>query len=76
MFTYRLCHFQIFMHSSVNIIIFKIMLIGKFLFYFRQPFCHKILGVAYMLIYQNDEGVHGQGKFGNTCPKPKRGQQR
>jgi len=23
-----------------------------------------------MLIYQNVEGVHGQIKFGNTCPKP------
>jgi len=31
MFTYRLCHFEIFMHSSVNII-FKIMLIDKYIF--------------------------------------------
>ena len=31
MFTYRLCHFEIFMHSSVNSI-FKIMLIGKYIF--------------------------------------------
>jgi len=29
MFTYRLRHFEIFIHSSVNII-FKIMLIGKY----------------------------------------------
>jgi len=28
-----------------------------------------------MLIYRNAEGVHGQRKFGNTCPKPKPGQQ-
>jgi len=33
MFTYRLCHFEIFTHSSVNII-FKIMLIGKYIFVF------------------------------------------
>ena len=31
MFTYRICHFEIFMHSSVNSI-FKIMLIGKYIF--------------------------------------------
>jgi len=31
MFTYRLCHFKIFIHSSVNII-FKIMLICKYIF--------------------------------------------
>jgi len=31
MFTYRLCHFEIFIHSSVNII-FKIMFIGKYIF--------------------------------------------
>jgi len=31
MFTYRLCDFEIFIHSSVNII-FKIMLIGKYIF--------------------------------------------
>jgi len=31
MFTYRPCHFEIFMHSSVNSI-FKIMLIGKYIF--------------------------------------------
>ena len=31
MFTKRLCHFKIFIHSSVNII-FKIMLIGKYIF--------------------------------------------
>jgi len=31
MFTYRLCHFEIFMHSSVNSI-FKIMLIGEYIF--------------------------------------------
>jgi len=24
-----------------------------------------------MLIYRNAEGVHGQRKFDNTCPKPK-----
>jgi len=29
-----------------------------------------------MLIFRNAEGVHGQRKFGNTCPKPKPGQQR
>jgi len=29
-----------------------------------------------MLIYLNAEGVHGQSKFGNTCPKPEPGQQR
>jgi len=29
--TYRLCHFEIFIHTSVNII-FKIMLIGKYIF--------------------------------------------
>jgi len=23
-----------------------------------------------MLIYRNAEGVHGQRKFDNTCPKP------
>ena len=28
-----------------------------------------------MLIFQNAEGVYGQRKFGNTCPKPKPGQQ-
>jgi len=27
-----------------------------------------------MLVYRNAQGVHGQRKFGNTCPKP--GQQR
>jgi len=31
MFTYRLCHLEIFMHSSVNSIL-KIMLIGKYIF--------------------------------------------
>jgi len=31
MFTCRLCHFKIFIYSSVNII-FKIMLIGKYIF--------------------------------------------
>jgi len=31
MFTYRLCRFEIFIHSSVNII-FKIMLVGKYIF--------------------------------------------
>ena len=29
-----------------------------------------------MLFNRNAEGVHGQRKFGNTCPKPERGQQR
>jgi len=24
-----------------------------------------------MLIYRNAEGVHGQRKFDNACPKPK-----
>jgi len=24
-----------------------------------------------MFIYRNAEGVHGQRKFNNTCPKPK-----
>jgi len=28
-----------------------------------------------MLIYRNAEGVHAPRKFGNTCPKPKPGQQ-
>jgi len=31
MFIYRLCRFEIFIHPSVNII-FKIMLIGKYIF--------------------------------------------
>jgi len=31
MFTYRLCHFEIFIHTSVNII-FKFTLIGKYIF--------------------------------------------
>jgi len=31
MFTYRLCHFEMFIHSPVNII-FKIMLICKYIF--------------------------------------------
>jgi len=31
MFTYRLCHFKIFIHSFVHII-FKMMLIGKHIF--------------------------------------------
>jgi len=43
--------------------------------YFPQPFCHKKFK-GYMLIYRNAEGVHGQRKIGNTCPKPKPGQQR
>jgi len=29
-----------------------------------------------MFIYLNVEGVHGQRKFGNTCPKPEAGQHR
>jgi len=29
-----------------------------------------------MLIYRDAEGVHGRRKFGNTCAKPKPGQQR
>jgi len=29
-----------------------------------------------MLICRNAEGVHGQRRFGNTCPKSKPGQQR
>jgi len=29
-----------------------------------------------MLIYRNAEGVHGQKKFRNTCPKPEPGQLR
>jgi len=29
-----------------------------------------------MLIYRNAEGVHGQRKFGNTCPNPEHWQQR
>ena len=33
---------------------------------FPQPFCHKKFErKAYMLIYRNAEGVHGQRKFGN-----------
>jgi len=45
MFTFRLCHFKIFMHSSVNII-FKIMLSGKYIFViFLNLFVIKILGV-------------------------------
>jgi len=28
-----------------------------------------------MLTYRNAEEVHGQRTFGNTCPKPKPGQQ-
>jgi len=28
-----------------------------------------------MLINRNAEGVHGQRKFENTCPKPEPGQQ-
>jgi len=31
MFTYRLCYFEIFIHSPINII-FKIILIGKYIF--------------------------------------------
>jgi len=37
MFTYGLCHFEIFMHLSVNSI-FKIMLIGKYIFIFFNLF--------------------------------------
>jgi len=50
MFTHRLCRFEIFIHSSVNII-FKIMLVGKYIFViFLKPFCHK-KDEGYMLIY-------------------------
>ena len=37
MFAYKLCHFEIFIHSSVNII-FKIMLLGKDIFIFLNLF--------------------------------------
>jgi len=40
MFACRLCHFEIFMHSSASSI-FKIMRIRKYVCYFPQPFCHK-----------------------------------
>jgi len=30
-----------------------------------------MLGAAYILIYRNAEGVHGQRMFDNTCHKPK-----
>jgi len=76
---YRLCHFQIFIHSSVNII-FKIMLVGKYIFviflnlFVIRNFMGRKVSPKGMLIYRNAEGVHGQRKFGNTCPKPKPGQ--
>jgi len=76
MLTYRLCHFKIFIHSSVNII-FKMILIGKYIFViFLNLFVIRNFEVGYLLIYRNSEGVHGQRKFGNSCPKPKPGQQR
>jgi len=47
MFPYRLCHFKIFIHSSVNII-FKIMLIGIYILLFSTTFLViiEILGVG------------------------------
>jgi len=39
MFTHMLFNFEIFIHSPVNIL-FKIMLLGKYICYFPQPFCH------------------------------------
>ena len=79
MFTYRICHFEIFIHSSMNII-FKIMLIGKYVFViFLSLFGHKnrnFRGRPTCSSIQMPKGVHGQRKFGNTCPKPKPGQQR
>jgi len=36
--------------------------------HFTQPLCHKKFS-GYMLIWRNAEGVHGQRKFENPCPK-------
>ena len=61
-------------------IIFKIMLVGKYIFviflnlFVIRNFMGRKVSPKGMLIYRNAEGVHGQRKFGNTCPKPKPGQ--
>jgi len=52
--------------------IFKIiicLLVNTFVFS-TSFLSREILGVAYMLIYRNAEGVHEQRKFDNICPKP------
>jgi len=76
MFTYRLCHFEIFMHSSVNSI-FKVMLIGKYIFVIFLNLCviRNFRGTC-SSIEMLKGYIHGQRKFGNTCPKHEPGQQR
>jgi len=71
MFTYRLCHFEIFMHSSVNSI-FKIMLIGKYIFviFLNLLVISNFRGTCSSIEMLNGY-IHGQRKFGKTCPKPK-----
>jgi len=39
------------------------------LIFYSAFLSYEILGVAYMLIYRNAEGVHGQIKAGNLCAR-------